>query len=524
MNPSISLSFANSGTLPLHEMTIRLHPLDNIVIAKTSLQTDTRLAENKGDVVVKQTIPSGHKIAVAPIAAGEVVRRYGQIIGFATRSIEPGDHVHSHNLSVRDFDRDYAFGVDVKPIDLMPEKDRRTFKGYRRANGRVGTRNCLALISTVNCSAHVTRQIAQHFTPDRLAPYPNVDGVIALTHAYGCSAQVGGAEHRQLQRVLAGMALHPNVGAYVLIGLGCEVNQISDLVSVVASRAAVTKPITLAIQDLGGTRKTIEAGIKAVEELLPQVNAIQRTSQPISELMIGMECGGSDSWSGVTANPLVGLVGDEIVKQGGSIVVSETTEIYGAEHLLTRRAIDEAVGRKLIDQVKRWENYTRQIGTEIDNNPTPGNKAGGLTTIYEKALGAIAKGGSTPLTGVYAYAEPITTRGFAFMDSPGNDWTSVTGEVASGCNLVLFTTGRGSVFGFKPAPSIKIATNTPMFKHMIEDMDFNAGRVLDGEQMQDLAQELLDLTIAIASGEPSKSEALGIGEAEFAPWHLGETL
>jgi altronate hydrolase len=283
-------------------------------------------------------------------------------------------------------------------------------------------------------------------------------------------------------------------------------------------------PPTLAIQDLGGTRKTIEAGIKVVEELLPQVNAPQRTPQPISELMIGMECGGSDSWSGVTANPLVGRVGDEIVKQGGSIVVSETTEIYGADHLLTRRTISEDVGRKLIDQVKWWEDFTRRLGTEIDNNPSPGNKAGGLTTIYEKALGAIAKGGTTPLTGVYAYAEPITTRGFAFMDSPGNDPASVTGEVASGCNLVLFTTGRGSVFGFKPAPSIKIATNTPLFERMNEDMDFNAGRILDGESMQDLTQELLEMVIAVASGEPSKSEALGIGEAEFAPWHLGETL
>ena len=550
MNSAL-LSCATAGSLPLSAATVRLHPLDNIVIAKTSLQANTRLADDQGDIIVKHTIPSGHKLAVASLAAGEVVRRYGQIIGFATRSIAAGDHVHTHNLSAGGFDRDYAFGVDAKPIELVPEQDRRTFMGYRRDTGRVGTRNYLAIISTVNCSAHVTRRIAQHFTPDRLAAYPNVDGVIALTHPYGCSTQVGGAEHRQLQRVLAGMALHPNVGAYVLTGLGCEVNQVADLVSVIASRAAAKQsPVqtneiassrsvdsaalrsgsllamtpTLIIQDLGGTRKTIEAGLKIVEELLPQVNAAQRIPQPISELMIGLECGGSDGWSGVTANPLVGMVGDAIVKQGGSIVMAETTEIYGAEHLLTRRAISAGVGRKLIEKVKWWEDFTQRLGTEIDNNPTPGNKAGGLTTIYEKALGAIAKGGSTPLTGVHAYAEPITTRGFAFMDSPGNDWTSVTGEVASGCNLVLFTTGRGSVFGFKPAPSIKIATNTPMYEHMREDMDFNAGRILDGESMQDLAQALLELTIAVASGQPSKSEALGIGEDEFAPWHLGETL
>jgi altronate hydrolase len=544
MNASAPLTFATAGTLPLHEVAIRLHPLDNIVIVKISLQANTRLMADGTALIVQQTIPSGHKIAVAPIAAGEVVRRYGQIIGFATQQIGVGEHVHSHNLSVGGFARDYAFGVDVKPIELVPEQDRRTFMGYRRTNGRVGTRNTIALISTVNCSAHVTRTIAQHFTPDRLALYPNVDGVIALTHPYGCSAQVGGADHQQLQRVLSGMALHPNVGAYVLIGLGCEMNQISDLTDVILSLAETKNPTqpaeilrryaalndtsrsmpTLAIQDLGGTRKTIEAGIKVVEELLPQVNTSTRTPQPVSELMIGLECGGSDGWSGVTANPLVGLVGDEIVRQGGTIVLSETTEIYGAEHLLTRRAIDEEVGRKLLDQVKWWEDFTRRLGTEIDNNPTPGNKAGGLTTIYEKALGAIAKGGSTPLTDVYAYAEPITTRGFAFMDSPGNDPASVTGEVASGCNLVLFTTGRGSVFGFKPAPSIKIATNTLMYERMIEDMDFNAGRILDGEPMRDLAQELLDLAIAVASGQPSKSEALGIGEDEFAPWHLGETL
>jgi altronate hydrolase len=539
VNPSTNLTFATTGPLPFHEAVLRLHPLDNVVIAKVSLQMNTRLTGEGSDLIVKQTISSGHKLAIAPIAVGEVVRRYGQIIGFATRPIEPGDHVHSHNLSVgaaalAPFAREYAFGVDAKPIACVSSEDRRTFRGYRRADGRVGTRNYVAIISTVNCSAHVTREIAHHFTPDRLAPYPNVDGVIALTHPYGCSAQVGGAEHRQLQRVLAGMANHPNVGAYVLVGLGCEVNQISDLVKCIdsrpgpppsnKSRSTGKGAPTFTIQDLGGTRTTIAAGIQAVEELLTQVNAIQRTPQPIAELMIALQCGGSDSWSGVTANPLVGMVGDEIVRQGGSIVLAETTEIYGAEHLLTRRAINEEVGRKLIDQVKWWEMYTKQIGTEIDNNPSPGNKAGGLTTIYEKALGAIAKGGSTPLTGVYAYAEPITTRGLAFMDSPGNDWTSVTGEVASGCNLVLFTTGRGSVFGFKPAPSIKIATNTPLFDRLSEDLDFNAGRILDGEKMQDLVQELLELTIAVASGRPSKSEAQGIGEAEFAPWHLGETL
>lgn len=525
------LNFAAEGVILLTDATLRLNPIDNVVIAKMSLQAHTRLIADGTEIIVRQTVPAGHKIATAAVAAGEPVRRYGQIIGFATQAIQPGDHVHSHNLGVADFARHHAFGVDAKPIEIAPVADRRTFMGYKRAVGWAGTRNYLAVISTVNCSAHVTREIAHHFTPERLAHYPNVDGVIALTHAYGCTTQIGGADYQQLQRVLAGVARHPNVSAYVLVGLGCEVNQIAGLVPFIASCTpdldgmfAPPVPPCLAIQELGGTRKTIEAGIQAVEELLPQANAAQRTPQPISELMVALQCGGSDGWSGVTANPLAGLVADEIVRQGGSAVLAETPEIYGAEHLLTRRAISVEIGQQLIEKVKWWEEYTRRLGTEIDNNPSPGNKAGGLTTIYEKALGAIAKSGSTPLTGVYAYAEPITTPGFAFMDSPGYDPVSVTGQVASGCNLVLFTTGRGSAFGFRPAPSIKIASHSTMFNRMIDDMDFNAGRILDGEKIEDLAGELLELLIAVAAGRPSKSETQGIGEAEFNPWHLGETL
>ena len=515
------ISLAVDGSAPLNDVTVHLHHADNVVIAKTNLQAGTRLMAGNDSIVVQQTIPSGHKLATRKIAAREAVRRYGQVIGVATQKIQPGDHVHSHNLSVAEFAREYAFGKDARPVMVVPEDDRLTFLGYKREGGRVGTRNVIAIISTVNCSAHVCREIARHFTPDRLAAYPNVDGVIALTHAYGCPTRIGGPDYDLLQRVLAGMARHANVGAYVLIGLGCESNQISELVR---NHDLHVNGNALVIQELGGTRKTIDAGIEAIEKLLPQVNAIERTPQPISELMIALQCGGSDGWSGVTANPLVGLVADEIVRQGGSVVLAETPEIYGAEHLLTRRAINREVGKKLIDKVHWWEEHTRQLGSEIDNNPSPGNKAGGLTTIYEKALGAIAKSGSTPLTGVYDYAEPIATRGFAFMDSPGYDPASVTGQVASGCSLVLFTTGRGSVFGFKPAPSIKIATNSTTFNRMIDDMDFNAGRILDGENMDALATELIDMVIAVASGQASKSEALGIGEAEFNPWHLGETL
>jgi altronate hydrolase len=376
------------------------------------------------------------------------------------------------------------------------------------------------LIASVNCSAHTSREIARYFTPERLASYPNVDGVIALTHHLGCTSRIGGPDYRMLQRTLAGMARHPNVGAFVFIGLGCETNQISALIE--DEKLNGNRPVPhLVIQDEGGIRKTVAAGIATVETLLPQVNATQREPQPISELMVALECGGSDSWSGITANPLVGMVADAVVRQGGTVVLSETPEVYGAEHLLTRRAVSPAVGQKLVDKIRWWEAYTRKMGMEIDNNPSPGNKAGGLTTIYEKSLGAIAKGGSTPLTGVYEYAEPVKNRGFTFMDSPGYDPVSVTGMVAGGCNVVLFTTGRGSVFGFKPAPSIKICTNSATYNRMEEDMDLNAGKIQEGTSMEPVAEELLDLMIAVASGQPSKSEAQGVGEAEFNPWTLG---
>ena len=515
-----------SDPIPLPEVAVHLHPQDDVAIAKSDLQEGTILrvpgarppaAER---LAVRRPIPSGHKVALHAIASGDAVRRYGQVIGFATRDIAAGDHVHTHNLNAPLFDRHYEIGVDVQPMDHVPEGERRTFMGYARPGKRAGTRNTIAVISSVNCSAHATRQIARHWTPERLAPYPNVDGVIAVTHHAGCSIRLGGEEHHLLQRTLAGMARHPNVGGYLFVGLGCEVNQIDEL----AARQKLGEGTALIIQDQGGVRKTIEASIAAVAEMLPIVNAVGRTPQPLSELMVALQCGGSDSWSGVTSNPLLGLLADEVVRQGGTVVLGETPEIYGAEQLLLRRAVSAEVGQKLIDRVRWWEQYADKHGVEIDNNPTPGNKAGGLTTIYEKSLGAIAKGGSTPLTGVYQYAEPVTARGFTFMDTPGNDWVGVTGQVAGGCTLVVFSTGRGSAFGFKPAPSIKVASNSALYQRMADDMDVNAGRVLEGEPIEKVAADLIDLAVAVASGQPSKSEALGIGEEEFCPWPLGGML
>jgi altronate hydrolase len=348
--------------------------------------------------------------------------------------------------------------------------------------------------------------------------------VIAITHPLGCTTQVNGPDYVLLQRTLAGIARHPNVGAYLLVGLGCETNQIPALVKNHSLDSQGRGVPSLTIQEVGGIHKAIQAGIAAIEELLPMVNAAQRTPQPISELMLALQCGGSDGWSGVTANPVVGLVADEMVRQGGTVVLAETPEIYGAEHLLTRRAISPEVGQKLVAQVRWWEGFTQKMGIEMDDNPSAGNKVGGLTTIYEKALGAVAKGGSTPLMGVYDYAELVTARGLVFMNTPGDDPVSVTGQVAGGCNLVLFTTGRGSVFGFKPAPSIKICSNSTTYQRMMDDMDLNAGQVLEGVPLEAVAAELLDRVIAVASGQPSKSEAQGVGEAEFNPWNLGGIL
>jgi altronate hydrolase len=515
-------------------VAIHLHYEDDVAIAKTHLQAGTQLILQSGsngqrNVQLRRLIPNGHKIALRNIVAGEPVRRYGQVIGFATQPVAAGEQVHSHNLGVQEFARDYAFGVDVKPVNYVPIEQRQTFLGYKRADGRVGTRNYIAVLASVNCSAHTSREIARAFTPEWLAAYPNVDGVIALTHLSGCANRINGPDYVVLQRTLAGMARHPNIGAYVIIGLGCETNQIEAMIEAYDLRAssdgsAPRTPPNFVIQGEGGIRKTIAAGVAAIEKLLPEVNDVHRTPQPISELMLALQCGGSDGWSGVTANPVLGMVADELVRQGGTAVLAETPEIYGAEHLLTRRAITSEVGQKLVSQVRWWEAHARQHGMEIDNNPSPGNKAGGLTTIYEKSLGAVAKGGTTPLMGVYDYAEPVTAQGFTFMDSPGYDPVSVTGQVAGGCNLVLFTTGRGSVFGFKPAPSIKICTNSTTYERMIDDMDVNAGTILEGSAMAEVAAELLHLVVAVASGQPSKSEAQGVGEAEFNPWNLGGTL
>jgi altronate hydrolase len=459
------------------------------------------------------------------IAAGAPVLKYGQTIGFAARAIPAGDWIHTHNLELKQFGRDYGFCQGARPVEYYPPEKMRFFDGYARADGRAGTRNYVAVISSVNCSASVSQYVAQRFKTDRFAQeFPHVDGVIAFTHKAGCGIKPD-EPLAMLQRTLAGIARHPNIFGYVLIGLGCETNQIEGLVrgfNLDAPNPDGIKPEFMTIQRSGGVRKSVEAAAEAVTKLLPRANALRRTKLPLAKLTLALNCGGSDGNSGITANPALGVASDELVRYGGASVLAETPEIYGAEHLLTRRAVSRAVGEKLVALVKWWEDHARQHNATIDNNPSPGNKLGGLTTIYEKSLGAVAKGGNAPLAAVYQYAEQITQPGFAFMDTPGYDPVSMTGLVAGGCNVGVFTTGRGSVYGCKPAPCIKVATNTPLFTHMNEDMDLNAGTILDGEEtVREMGLRILDKIVAVASGEKTKSETQGIGDEEFAPWVIG---
>ncbi len=512
--------------LPLEEVALVLHPRDNVAVAKTGLEPGSILvriqeAQAPENIAVGQTVPMGHKVAIRAVPAGEPVHKYGQPIGFASRRIRPGQHVHDHNVDPQALEQDYAFGTDGEAVEVVPRAQRRAFLGFQRADGQVGTRNYIAIIPSVHCSVQVCRGIARHFTPERLAPYPNVDGVLALTHTAGCG---GSMDYAILQRTLAGMARHANTGAYLLVGLGCEGNQIEEM----SAQYGLAQPgasednqrsMALVIQELGGTTRTVSAGIDAVARMLPAVNDVQRTPQPLSELVLATQCGGSDGWSGITANPLLGRVADVIVRQGGTVVLSETPEICGAEHLLTRRATSSEVGQELLSKLRWWENYAQQQGTVLDNNPGPGNRAGGISNIYEKSLGAIAKSGSTPLMAVYDYADPLDEQGLVFMDAPGDDAVSITGMVAAGCNLVVFTTGRGSVSGSEAVPCLKICSNSNTYERMAGDMDLNAGRLLEpGVDPEGLAAELLDLIIAVASGQASKSERLYVGEGEFMPW------
>lgn len=500
--------------------TIRLHDADNVVVARSDIPAGTGIAEEH--VTSVNDISFGHKVATSPIKTGEAILKYGQIIGFASRDIQAGEHVHTHNVEIKGFERDYAIGSAATQIEY--ESEPATFQGIIRADGRVATRNYIGVVSTVNCSASVSRFIADAFKGEALAEYPNVDGVVPICHTLGCGGSGSPEGYEILLNTIDGYVQHQNFAGVLIVGLGCEVLQIDTLLGK-SQLSESSKLRTITIQNSGGSRKTVHEGIRRVKAMLPEANKAERRTVPASHLILGLQCGGSDGYSGITANPSLGAAVDLLVRHGGTAVLGETSEIYGAEHLLTRRAVSHEVGEKLIERIRWWERYTKSHQIEMNNNPSPGNKAGGLTTILEKSLGAAAKGGTTNLVDVYRYAQPVRAKGLVFMDTPGYDPVSLTGMVAGGANMICFTTGRGSIYGCKPVPSTKLATNTEMYLRMEDDMDLNCGQTIDGAiTVEKMGQQIFQFILEVASGKKTKSELNGIGEDEFIPWTIGAVL
>jgi altronate hydrolase len=500
--------------------TIRLAPDDNVVISVDQITPGATIAGHTAG----ERVPRGHKMAIAAIAEGEPVRKYGQIIGFASKPITPGQWVHEHNVGLHDFARDYRIGEGARNDEVLPPELRATFEGYVRPNGKTGTRNYIGVLTSVNCSATAAKFIADEVNRSGiLKDFPEIDGVAPFVHGSGCGMAAYGDGWELLRRVQWGYATHPNLGGVLMVGLGCEVFQI-DRMKDEYGLVEGDHFQTMTIQATGGTKKTVAEGVERIKAMLPLAAKAKRETRPASEVTLALQCGGSDGYSGITANPALGAAVDELVKHGGTGVLAETPEIYGAEHLLTRRAVNMPVGEKLVERIRWWEDYTEKNGGAMNNNPSPGNKAGGLTTILEKSLGAAAKGGSTTLRAVYEYAQPVKDKGFVFMDTPGYDPVGATGQVAGGCNVMCFTTGRGSAFGCKPTPSIKLATNTSVYERMIDDMDVNCGDILDGVSVEQKGKEIFDKVLAVASGSHTKSEDLGYGDLEFVPWQIGAVM
>ncbi|HRY51049.1 MAG TPA: altronate dehydratase family protein [Candidatus Paceibacterota bacterium] len=526
-------AMANHRPAPDPVCALLLHPNDNVVVALRRLPAGQGWTGSPGIVRALQEILPAHKMAIRHIPSGAPILKYGHPIGIALEAIQTGQHVHTHNMKMPDapprlptLNPTESSLSEVSGSSQPP----RCFQGYARADGRVGTRNYLAIVPSVHCSVSVSSLIADRFDPRALArEFPHVDGILALRHNSGCGL-TSGDPLRQLQRTLAGLAHHPNIAGCLFIGLGCEVNQADALARLAGTTsspgaASFGVPPHLNIQNLGGVRKTVEAGVAAVRRLLPLAEACHRTPQPLGKLVVALKCGGSDAWSGITANPALGVAVDKLVSQGGTAVLAETPEIFGAEHLLIHRAAQPEIASALLERIAWWTEHLREFGASVDNNPSPGNKEGGLTTIYEKSLGAVAKAGLSPLRAVYRYAEPVRELGLCFMDTPGFDPVSMTGLIAGGCNLSVFTTGRGSVFGGKPVPCLKVASNTELFDRMSGDLDLNAGTILAGlETVAQVGNRIFEQIIATASGQQTRAEIAGLGNDDFVPWVLGPVL
>src|SRR5579862_4036954 len=512
------MSLLGITKLPTAENSaIHLHPSDSVAIARVPLSEGAMLRIAGREIRTRTAIPAGHKVALRAIAPGETISRYGQVIGRARVAIEPGEHLHTHNVGFEELAFEYEFPTTDRPIPSAPA-DAPTFLGYAREDGRAGTRNYIAVVAASNCAAHTAELIAGSFDGEKLPE--NVDGVVAFPHGEGCGHTIG-PDTMQLQRTLAGVLDHPNVSAAIILGLGCEVNQIDHYLGKGTPRT--DRLVGMTLQSSGGTRATVEAARREISQMIERAGAEKRTPMPASKIVLGLNCGGSDSFSGITANPALGVCSDLLAQAGGSAVLAETTEIFGAEHLLIRRARNRQVAEKLLSFVTGYKKYLSGFGGSFDDNPSPGNKEGGLTNILEKSLGAVAKAGTSPLNQVVDYAEPVTAPGFVFMNTPGYDPVSLTGLAAGGCNLIAFTTGRGSAIGFPTIPVIKIATNGVTYRRMRDNMDINAGLIADGEEsLEAVGREIFETVLRVASGEQTCAERLG--HKEFVPWRIGPVL
>lgn len=513
------MSLVDIAKLPTAENSaIHLHAKDNVAIARVPLAAGQMLKLDGREITVRNAVPAGHKVAIRDIGQGNVVYRYGQNIGQAKEAIDAGTHIHVHNLAYAEVDLVFEFPESEVPLPALPA-DMPHFLGYRREDGRAGTRNYIAVVAASNCAAHTAELIARSY--DDVALPEGVDGVVAFPHGEGCGMAIG-PDTDQLQRTLRGVIGHPNVGAAIILGLGCEVNQIDHYLGPNAPRSSRLHGMTL--QSSGGTTATIEAARTFIQGQIEALAAEKRVELPANMITVGLNCGGSDSFSGITANPALGHASDMLASIGAASVLAETTEIIGAEHLLVKRARNRAVGEKLLKMVADYKRYLNQFtGSSFNDNPSPGNKEGGLTNILEKSLGAVAKAGASTLNEVVDYAERINGPGFVFMNTPGYDPASLSGLAAGGCNVIVFTTGRGSAIGFPTVPVVKVATNTSMFRRMSDNMDINAGLIADGETtVQAVGQEIYDMILRVASGERTCAERLG--HKEFVPWRIGPVM
>lgn len=507
-------------TATINEYAIIVDPNDNVAVVKKSTFSDLEVVLPNGKTVqVRGAVPPGHRFATRDISAGEFVLQFGQPIG-TSLGIRSGEQItHSNMTNDVPIVRDLPENLHTPAPDYLPVDERGTFMGYKRPDGRVGTRNYVLIVPTSMCASHEAQQISTiaEFTLYSREKYPNVDGVVAIPHNKGCGCQEGSTIDVML-RTLSNYADHPNVGGVILIDLGCEKTNLAQVERYLLKREkSFDKPVAkIGIQDVGGTQAAIQQGLKEVEALLPKVNLTSREEVPVSELVLGVKCGGSDGFSGISANPSLGRAADMLVRSGGTVLITEVPEFCGAEHLLAYRAKDVETGRAVYRMVDWYKEYASKFGAVLNNNPSPGNIAGGLLNITIKSLGAIAKAGTTRIEGVVEYAETPTNRGVNLMQGPGYDQESTPGLVAAGATVVVFTTGRGTTIGNAIAPVIKLASNSPVFARMSQDLDLSAGGVIDGtETIDQVGKRVFERVCEVAGGLQAKAEIHKHREFQF---------